>query len=149
MRCLALDPGRSTGWAYLEDRRLVACGACEGGVAPYAHPSLFDRVIIEKPQVYPSDPVDPNDLITLAVVVGEYKHTYEAAGAKVFLVLPREWKGQIPKPKHHPRIWAALKTANEQIACQEGGKGLRQKALGDMMDAIGLGQYAVNMGIFL
>lgn len=139
---LAIDPGISTGWACYGPEGLVACGAPDlpaSGVRP-------DVVIIEKPQAYRGSPVDPNNLITLAVRVGEYAERYRAAGAQVVLVLPREWKDQVTKVAHHPRIWAAL-SAREQDIVRQAGTGLGKKAVADLMDAVGLGQWATKKGI--
>jgi len=89
---LAIDPGRDTGWAFLDDSgALLFCGL---GTPP---DSVGHPVIIERPQVYRgrSSKGDPNDLITLAIQVGQYKERCERAQSKVELVLPRDWKGTV------------------------------------------------------
>ncbi len=40
---------------------------------------------------------------------------FVALGATLVEYLPAEWKGQIQKPVHHERIWAALSSAERAI----------------------------------
>lgn len=150
MRCLAIDPGASTGWAVYEDGRLVACGACDPqDVWLYARPAgpEVEHVFFEKPQKYPHDDIPPANLITLAVSAGIAIGPFVTYGAKVAFALPKEWKGQTPKNISHARSWAAL-TPGEQAVVSMRGKGLSAKALLDMLDAVALGQYALAKGLW-
>ncbi len=145
MRCLAIDPGASSGWALYENRLLVACGACrphEVWHAALGATIRVDRVYLEKPQVYPRDDVDPNTLITLAVSAGIAVGPFVAAGARLDVVLPRQWKGQLPKKVCHARSFGALTEAERSVvgAC---GRGMSSKPLLDMLDAVALGQHAL------
>ena len=113
MRTLFVDPGVTCcGWAVYQGRKLIWCGLSrtkEKDLAQRARahvdalsrlsPDLsfdFDRVVIEKPQVYQQRfwEGDPGDLIDLAVVVGAV--ACAARKCAVSLVLPKEWKGQVP-----------------------------------------------------
>jgi hypothetical protein len=139
---VAIDPGRSTGWAvFTEAGSLARCGACDGTFPFQVSPGV--RVLIERPQVYSPrhSKGDPNDLITLAIRVGTYVERFKSQGAEVRLVLPHDWKGTIKKPIHHPRIYSRLDSA-EQMEVDRGGRGLSMKAVEDMMDAVGLGVWA-------
>ncbi len=137
MTFLAVDPGISTGWALINrGGLLIQCGRGQ------AFPACT-RAIIELPQVYRAamSPVNPADLIVLAVRVGQYKERLEVAGAKVELVQPASWKHQVKKHIHHPRIMAALSPA-DLPAMLSGLKGLTEKQAEDVWDAIGLVKWA-------
>ena len=162
---LAFDPGLCcSGLAVFKDGRLVdtllastptgqrdAAGAVEmlqeirrvlkpGEFAPGLEPFWF---IYERQQVYRKgrgENVNPDDLLQLAYVNG-------ATAALVALdyydpdpvgYLPREWKGQVPKDKHHPRIMASLTDGEREKAEADLGRytaHLRHNAI----DAIGIG----------
>ncbi len=151
---LAIDPGISTGWAFFgEDLKVVACGA--GATVPDGHTTggltRYPLVmVIERPKIYPARNMkgDPNDIVTLALQVGGYMYQFGTFGhATVKTIYPHEWKQQVPKDIHHPRIWRKL-NIQEQAIVDQAGRGLNKKALGDMFDAIGIGQYAAEMGMF-
>lgn len=150
---LAIDPGLSTGWAVFTPH-LQSCGMGDPPDLKVHH------LIIEKPQVYPHTPTaQANNLITLAFQAGQYVGSIQHKALTV--VLPHVWKGTLPKPIHHLRIWKALDDA-EKATVLTLAKGvsnylqacevwvtLRRKTLPggkecDMMDAIGLGLYALN-----
>jgi len=144
---LTIDPGVSTGWAeftYADGGKgtLFACGA--GDPRRREVQAYPQTIIIERPQVYrtaQSRGVDPNDLITLAIQVGQYKEFFEALGRNVHLVLPRDWKGQVPKKVHHPRILSKLTPGELKIVNHQLQYLFSEKAKGDMMDAVGLGLF--------
>ncbi len=148
MRCLSIDPGLSTGYSIFTDGELTECGAFTPGRKVWA-PSDFDRVVAEIPQVYPNSGVDPNDLITLAyrlgVILGPIVSGLNAPPLR--LVKPREWKQQVPKSVSHPRILAKL-THKEATLCASSCEKLGAKARGDLLDSIGLGQWALLHGIW-
>jgi hypothetical protein len=144
MRCIAIDPGASTGWAIFDSGALVACGAC-------APPGMawggIDRVVAEMPQRYPHDTVNPNDLITLAYRLGRVVGPLEREGAVIHTVLPREWKGQMPKDLCHRRSRAKL-TPAELAIVDAVLPTLGAKAKTDMLDAVALGQWALVAGLW-
>ncbi len=141
MRCLAIDPGASTGWALYEGAplRLTACGVC---VPPGLQWGAIDRVLVEHPVKYPHDNVNPNSLIKLAVRLGRVIGPLEFAGSRIDYREPAEWKGQEPKPVSHGRSWVKLSPAEQAIVLRC-GKGIGAKPLLDMLDAVALGQYAI------
>ena len=138
---LAIDPGAHTGWAafgcahYTGDaglNRLLACGS--------GSPTLefAARVVIELPQIYPSHPVPPNDIITLAFLAGRYAGA-AMPGVEVSTVFPHQWKGNLPKDVCAARVRAKLSLAERAIvdAC-DAPKG----QMHNVLDAIGIGLFA-------
>ena len=132
MRLLALDPGNSTGWAFFNDGVLQACGWCKG--PSQLNAPFVDHVVIENPKVYPRSKVNPNDLMTLARMVGRYEERFTHLPTK--LIFPREWKGTISKPIMLRRIRSEM-TPGELL--------LLGKNPDDTVDAIGLGRYTLRM----
>jgi hypothetical protein len=130
------DPGNKTGWAIFGltnfGYRLMTCAV-----------SLFDHLprvgymnapattIIEVPQIYKIEHQkgDPNDLIDVAVKVGQLKERHSGLGP-VELVLPRAWKGQLPKPVCWNRALEVLYSEEMSVI---------QSDSWDMRDAIELG----------
>lgn len=113
---------------------------------PYKSPVPELRVVVEVPQVYPGGrgKGDPNDLINLAFSAGRY---VAACGTdNVTTVKPREWKGQIPKPKKGEEYIVKLRalkrlTPAEVRRIEVPKSKLRET---DVFDAIGIGLYAVG-----
>lgn len=128
---LAIDPGAHTGWA-LFDLALVACGL---GEPPF---DRAIRVVIELPQVYPSHPVPPNDLITLSFLAGRYAGRARAV-CEVVTVFPHEWKGNLRKDVCAARVMHHLSSTEREIvrAC-DAPKG----QMNNVLDAIGIGLFA-------
>jgi hypothetical protein len=108
---LAVDPGlRGTGWAVFERAALALCGCAAGGAGSLreraariadgvlrAVPMQIETLIIERPQVYAQRKQrgDPNDLVDMGILVGVLMQALDPDHAR--LVLPRDWKGTIPK----------------------------------------------------
>lgn len=133
---LAVDPGLDTGWALFHSSgELAACGL---NGPPFG---CARDVVIERPQVYPSHPVPPNDLITLAVQVGRYAGAAEATGASVRTCVPHEWKGNLPKDICARRIVRALK-ARELSAVTDMEATVPAAKRHNVIDAIGIGLFA-------
>lgn len=112
MLILGIDPGLKTGWALLDDRaesfiQVAALG--DPRHSQWAH--LADRVVIEYPVVYPHSKTNPNDLIKLAIQVGEYQQFF--GSHRVTLVKPATWKGQVPKSVTEKRVRAKFPNAGE------------------------------------
>ena len=127
---LSIDPGLHTGWA-LFDTTLLACGT---GDPPTGYAK---RLVIEVPEIYPRQPVPPNDLIALAFMAGRYVGRHENA----HFVLPKRWKGNMPKEVCAARIEAALTSEEKRIlaAC-----GASKGQMHNVIDAIGIGLYALG-----
>ena len=147
-RLIAIDPGETTGWASFYDRVLINCGTVVG--SPPQLPGIDEGddqlwgpvdVVIEKPVSYPMDKVDANDLITLAITVGEWKEFLGRWAPGVELVKPRTWKGTVPKTIHNDRI-VALLTAEEKALMP---KRPRAKTYDhNMLDAVGIGLWKLQ-----
>ena len=138
MSYLAIDPGAHSGWAFWRSaQELIACGSGDPRLLPGM---VAKAVIIERPEIYGARFMkgDPNLLVTLAIGVGRYVEYYESRGARVALVLPKAWKGQIPKPIHHARLEASF-SPHERATVAEGLKYVAKSHHHDVLDAVGLG----------
>jgi hypothetical protein len=124
---LAIDPGTVTGWAWFYSGKLLEA-SFGPSVPDVAKP---DVLVIEKPQVYPGSDVDPNTLITLAIKVGRHIERFEKLGAKTQIVLPRQWKGQVPKKIHNARVLRALPPDQRALVPNDH----------NAIDAVGLGLF--------
>jgi hypothetical protein len=146
---LAIDPGAKTGWALFQSRverpwHLAACGV----VCPQDHLWLggledLDLVVIENPQIYPSSKVPPNDILTLARIVGRYEERFAGRAERIELVKPREWKGSVNGDIMARRIESALSAYDKDVmrGCLVGtAEGYRHNAI----DAIGLAQWTIK-----
>lgn len=99
------------------------------------------RCVVEVPQVYTNLPGDPADLIELAGAAGAVclaLHWLDVPAGSITTVLPKTWKGQVPKDVHHRRIIEALTEQEKQR--------IHGKALRDQLDAVGLVKYAAKGG---
>jgi hypothetical protein len=140
---LAIDPGKKKlGWAFFSAGVLVRCGLSRiDGIDTLGRLAVIHalqlpcatRGIVELMTVYPGEGKSaPSDLLDVATVGAE------VAGRKcdfVEYVRPRDWKGQVPKEIHHPRIRERLESYELVVA-----KGANH----DTMDAIGLGLHALG-----
>ncbi len=144
MILVSIDPGVNTGWARFVHGALSTCGLGVPPIGGPGFPSATD-VVIEKPQIYVGrkQKVDPNDLITLAILVGKYAE--RAKDSRVELVLPSKWKGQVPKPKRgepyimEVRVMAVL-TDEERERVERVARRPRAQGLNDnIVDAVGVG----------
>ncbi len=129
---LAIDPGNDTGWCVSEKGIVVSCGV---GVPPLGK---FERVVIERPQIYRNSKAPPNDIITLAIGVGIYVERYSASSS-ITMVLPHDWKGTVPKPIHHARILAQLSGDELHVL---GLTKVPASKRHNMLDAVGLAKWA-------
>lgn len=139
MNILAIDPGATQGWAFFVDNRLIMCGVRKEEHAFV--PSLFITpiIVIERPQVYTSRPVDSNDLITLAILVGRLSAQYEALGLTVEHVLPHAWKGNLDKDMCWRRTKAKLSAAEVLLT-----EGFAKSYAHNVHDAIGIGLWRLG-----
>lgn len=98
----------------------------------------FDRVIVEVPQADGrSVPVD--DLIRVATTGVRLAERFASRGHAIEEVRPRDWKGSVPKPPHHARMWKALSNEEQDLlggaqtyfaivaACRRGAQGAWKK----------------------
>jgi len=150
---LAVDPGINTGWARVRDGRLSSCGLVRAAT-PRAlrqmveERSPFDRLVVEKPQVYRSRKSrgDPNDLIDVAVFAGCVLGAADAAEERFAheLVVPRDWKGTIDKDVMIRRVLAWLREDERGVFERAGAPA---SLAHNVVDAVGLGiWYARRLG---
>ena len=106
---LAIDPGKDTGYAYfsMAGGELLRAGLCGNNLHELAgllrlKPPGVTRLVIELPEVYAASHSkgNPNDLVPLAVQAGDCRGIAYMLGVlphQINLVLPKHWKGQVPK----------------------------------------------------
>ena len=132
----SIDPGVDYyAWAEWRDGRLIGAGLAQMGGSS---PTMAQTAIIEKPQVYAetkSKGVRSSDIVNLSIAVGRLVERFQS----VELVLPGQWKGQLPKKIHHERILAQLTSGERGLL-----DGMKQKELVHVLDAVGLGLYYLN-----
>jgi hypothetical protein len=151
---VAIDPGKVTGVAVFDgsdpdlpfdgiDKLKFAdvctfedCRRVIEESAPLRQSRPAGDCIIEVPQVYPGQQQkgDQNDLIALAVMVGQYAECARKHRFRVEFVKPREWKGQLPKDVCWRRVRETL-TPYELFVMAK----LSKSRAHNMHDAIGLG----------
>jgi hypothetical protein len=131
----SIDPGVHQGWARFSGGMLYACGL---GETPFV-----GDVYIELPQVYARQKkrADPNDLITLAVRIGQLKERAERKSLTVRLIKPAEWKGQTPKEIHNRRVLAAMQPSEVEVFKE---LKVAQSLKHNVLDAIGIGLWALG-----
>ena len=76
----------------------------------------------------------------LALEAGRWCGVYSTIGVVSHYVEPAQWKGQVPKEIHHPRVWAALAPL-EQSLVHEACNGVAPSKRHNVLDAVGLGQW--------
>jgi hypothetical protein len=165
---LGIDPGlRAIGWATVEDDgTLFACGLARGalsGRGPDAWgtvvleakvqivqtgaPALAGlgglRVVCEFPQVYApgKGKGDPADLLELAAIVGALSEALGRGGFRT--VLPRAWKGNVPKEIMTDRILASL-SATDSTVYVTGTARVPVYLRHNVLDAIGIAKWAAK-----
>lgn len=127
---LAIDPGKTMGWALFRDGVLVDSGACKtecvlldkplskqairnGHKAPPKVETLMGSQLLlgEMPQ-YRGRGGDnkgtPDALIRLGVSLGEAMGVYKRSFCRLEYVTPEQWKGSTPKDISHRRVQKAL-----------------------------------------
>lgn len=102
---IAIDPGNRSGFA--EESWGVVTRAYETTIDnPPPMLTASGVGIIELPQIYPSarSKGNPNDLIKVAYNAGRWHQWLVSHGYTVGFILPKAWKGSIPKEMLHERI---------------------------------------------
>ncbi len=130
---VSIDPGRKTGIARWETGVLLDCDILTHERDRWHSWALDQSVVIERPTVYPRSPVPPNDIVELAITAGGLACSFDGP---VEWVLPRTWKGTIPKEIMAERIIMAL-TPKERSVLD--GVKCAASARHNVIDAIGLG----------
>lgn len=97
------------------------------------------HVIIEYPEQYAYSPAPRSSVQGLAYTAGALTYMFsQSFGASVQLVLPKEWKGQVPKEIFLKRIEKRL---DEQEKSVLDSKSLPLSKKHNVIDAIGIGLY--------
>lgn len=141
---LSIDPGANSGWAVYDNSTLVACGR---SVPPAAWLEGVTDAVIERPRIYPHGRTrNPNDIVTLAVTVGELAGALRAYGIGVRYVEPRQWKGTLDANTCCRRAWARLREDERAVAAkyEPPPKGDVPGTKHNVLDAIGLGLWQVG-----
>ena len=143
-RVTAIDPGRTSGWAQFTAGKLSAAGTFRDHDYPAVWHRGFDQtLVLEIPRIYPHrSKGDPNDIVDLALTVGEIRGHYRPLVTRVIETFPANWKGQVPKEIHHARVLRQL--ADDELRLLEGEKRKVSKTHPhgydhNMLDAVALG----------
>jgi hypothetical protein len=141
---LAIDPGKTTGWALYCEKRLRLFGKLTdaqilaGGLNRYL-PPLVD-IVIERPVFRRNHPRQEN-ILTLAMLAGQIGAVYGLAWTR--FVKPEEWKKQLPKGVCWTRALGRLVPEESALlhpAIVRGAKKLDH----NIADAIALGLWALG-----
>lgn len=161
---LAIDPGADTGWAVFDTcRRLTACGLIQtparlaGHVPPYHD---YDRVLIECAELRGRSEKNPNSILLMARVAGEWAGHHRTHRPEY--IPPTDWKGATPKDIDHRRTFAKL-SPEELRALVAGCTGISPRSAAidvairvglssadkrqNVLDAIGIGLWGVGRGV--
>ena len=137
MYVLGIDPGNDCAFAYInEDGALHWAGLYENNDLFIDCPHLF----IECPRVYSSSKTPPNDLIKLAIKVGEWKNCARLCGAEFHMVYPSEWKGQTPKEVTKKRMRERFKNIDDIVHWSQ----IPPSKQHNVYDAIGIAAYGFD-----
>lgn len=149
-RVLAIDPGVVSGFALFEDgelacaweeehRNLLDVNIASELTRCYVldsdqYSTVLDDVVIEYPQIYPIKnwKGDPNDLIQVGVIVGQYIANLVLKWIVYNIYQPkaRAWKGQVPKFVMNKRTLEKLTPAERKRIIKKSEH---------VLDAIGIG----------
>lgn len=141
MRLIAIDPGKTSGFAEFHNGKLVEAMALSEREILTKSPVGRGVCVIELPVVYPTRNVPAADLIDLAVLVGDLRGLYRRHAFETVLVKPRTWKGTTPKAIHHKRLLAALASEErDRLPLRPRAKNYDH----NMLDAIGIGLWQLT-----
>ena len=151
---ISVDPGsKRAGIAVFEDFELSSAWLVKGenwfDTAREAMASLLHRypaevlrqltLVIERPQIYPKNPVPPHDLVTIAMMVAALQG--RLAPQNTIEYFPKKWKDQVPKEIKCDRIWENLSA--EERSRVELPKNKKHRL--DVLDAVGIGAYHLRL----
>jgi len=149
---IAIDPGvHAFAYAYFIDGVLSECNMISMQEArsikslkiPFIEFLLKKdkQVIIEKPQIYSTKysyrkGADPNDLIDLAISIGQLTLFFETFDCIVKHILPRQWKGNAPKKVMNDHVLTLLPEREKRILVR---CPVIKSKKHNVLDAIGIG----------
>src|SRR5882672_7699389 len=130
---LAIDPGESNGWALFEHGELVDYGT-------HDPEQTCNVLVIERPEIYRGSRANPNSILTLAINAGYWSG--RIGHDRLVWYNPKQWKGQIPKTAKLDNyiIYKRVKRAYADVNLT----GYTKKEAFDVVDAIGLGMFALK-----
>lgn len=139
---IAIDPGASYfAWAWFgADGLLRKCGH-DSTILKLDHLTGRADVAVERMRDRPRSPVRKNDILDVATTSGLVAGFLDPVDLR--FVTPKEWKGDRPKRVDHPVTFDLL-TAEERAAYSKGIRGLTKRQRLDVMDAIGIGMWALG-----
>ncbi len=147
---LGIDPGNNTGIAWGFDGRLVACYLSDPASALVVPRSIYEtlpgasiRCVVEYPKFYGVRAYGSsskaygvaNGLIREAVTLGRWVERATQVGAEVVEVLPRDWKGTLPKRAMLKLIWFRLTREERALVL---GLDLPKSLVHNVLDAVGI-----------
>lgn len=143
-RVTAIDPGATAGWAQFTAGKLSAAGIFRNHEYPAVWHRGYDQtLVLEVPRIYPHrSKGDPNDIVELALTVGEIRGHYRPLVTRLIETYPASWKGQVPKEIHHARVLKALADDEKKLLDVEKRKVTKTNPHGfdnNMLDAVALG----------
>jgi hypothetical protein len=112
-------------------------------IRPWNFPTgPIERATVEAQMIYPRQKARPNDILRLAYVAGSWAGKLAAVlSCSVETVLPRDWRGTIPKAVAQARILSRVEwPLREQVAAT-----LTKTEFSDVVDAIGLALYGLRL----
>lgn len=110
---------------------------------------------IEKPQIYQNTPTaQANDCLDVWGAACWFRSRVQHAASVIErIVSPEEWKGQLPKPVHHARLWEAMTESERALfptdteerirkGIQRGGyTNAKGNDFHNLLDAVGIGLF--------
>lgn len=99
------------------------------------------RVIIEYPEQYSYSPAPRSSVQGLAYTAGALTYMLFQQSMSVKLVLPKEWKGQVPKDIFLKRIESRLNDTERNILNSKNFSATKRH---NVVDGIGLGLYLLK-----
>lgn len=143
---LAIDPGKHFfGYAFFRWGSLLHAGSEKvekiGSVSLELKDYGAIQLVLERPEVYRQRALkgDPKHLIDLGITLGRvvenFPHCYYE------YVLPKVWKGQVPKKIMNDRVYGRLSTNEKKIVDTSRAPKTRRH---DMLDAVGIGLWKLR-----
>ena len=145
---VAIDPGaKHLGWARFVDGVLSTCGLSKASM-PGAHAdNVCEGSKHDRPDVVIVEQMSPRDLPNEADLLRVTETGCYVAGTlqpSTFRLVPaRTWKGSVPKDIHHRRVRAKLSPV-ELARLERGLEGVAPRLQHNVLDAVGIGLYAVG-----
>jgi hypothetical protein len=143
-RVTAIDPGLTSGWAQFTAKKLSGAGVFREHDYPAVwHRGYEQTLVIEVPRIYPHrSKGDPNDIVQLALTVGEIRGHYRPQVTRIVETYPASWKGQVPKEIHHARVLKQLADDETRILAPHARRFSKTHPHGfdhNLLDAVALG----------